>query len=339
VSPEFSVVVPTHNRLDVLPEVLRAAEDQEGAPPYELLVVDDGSTDGTAEFLARRPWRIAAQVLRQPSRGPAAARNLGVRAARGRWVAFLGDDTVPAADWLARHREAHRRRGDAANLAVLGYTRWHPRIRPNPFLDYINEYGLQFGYSILPDPENVPFNFLYTSNLSLVRARLLEEPFDEAFPYPAWEDIETSYRLFRRGLRLVFARAAVALHDHPTGLRRFYERQEKAGYSAVVFFERHPELGDFLGLGPLGPPALPRRWRQSLRERLAEALQWTPVRTPRLWEDTLRFHYIRGLRRGWIDRAARIGRPAQEDGHENDTELAGIGLRGPGDSRRGAGLG
>jgi len=314
VIPEFSLVVPTHDRLDVLPEVLSAAEDQPDAPPYELLVVDDGSTDGTAEFLAGRPWKVPARVLRQPNRGPAAARNLGLRAAAGRWVAFLGDDTVPASDWLARHREAHRRRGDAADLAVLGYTRWHPRIRTSPFLDYINEYGLQFGYSILPDAENLPFNFFYTSNLSLRRERLLEEPFDEAFPYPAWEDIETSFRLFRRGLRLVYERQAVALHDHPTTLRRFCERQERAGYSAVVFFDRHPELAGFLGLGPEGPPALPSRWRQSLRGGLAEALQWTPARTPRLWDETLRFHYVRGLRRGWIDRAARTGRPAQEDG-------------------------
>jgi len=305
VNPEFSVVVPTHNRIDVLPEVLGAAENQAGAPTYELLVVDDGSSDGTEDFLARRPWRVPAQVLLQPNRGPAAARNLGLRAARGRWAAFLGDDTVPAADWLARHREAHRKRGDAASVAVLGYTQWHPRISRRPFLEYINEYGLQFGYSIIPNPEEVPFNFLYTSNLSMLRERLLEEPFDEAFPYPAWEDIETGYRLFRRGLRLVFERQAVAFHDHPTSLRRFYERQERAGYSAVVFFERHPELGGFLGLGPQGPPPLPSRWRQRWREQLAEALQWTPARTPRLWEETLRFHYVRGLRRGWIDRVGQ----------------------------------
>ena len=99
---------------------------------------------------------------------------------------------------------------------MIGYTRWHPRMRLNPFLRYINEYGLQFGYALIDDPENVPFNFFYTSNVSLPRELLLAEPFDLSFPYPAWEDIELSYRLEKGGMRLVYDRTATVAHDHPT---------------------------------------------------------------------------------------------------------------------------
>ncbi|MFP3939293.1 MAG: glycosyltransferase family 2 protein [Thermoanaerobaculia bacterium] len=303
--PAVSVVIPTHERMDVLPEVLDAVESQRGAPPYEVVVVDDGSGDETREFLASRRFAVPARVVCQDNRGPAAARNAGVRATAGARVAFLGDDTVPAPGWLAAHVRAHEERGGSPELAVIGYTRWHPRVRLNPFLRYINEYGLQFGYRLIEDPEDVPFNFFYTSNLSLSRRRLLEEPFDEGFPYAAWEDIELSYRLARAGQRLVYEPRAVVLHDHPTTLERFCARQEKAGYSAVVFFRRHPELGPFLGLADHGPPPLPPEAPQRRRERLARALQNLPLRVPRLWERVLRYHYIAGLRRGWHDGAGK----------------------------------
>ncbi|MEM9557016.1 MAG: glycosyltransferase family 2 protein [Acidobacteriota bacterium] len=304
-APRYSVIVPTFERLDVLPEVLHALEAQDEAPPFEIVVVDDGSADGTTEFLDAREFRLPARVLRQENAGPAAARNRGVEAARGEIVAFLGDDTVPAPNWLASHDAARRARPEIDRLAVIGYTGWHRRMRLDPFLRYINEHGLQFGYALIEDPDDLPFNFFYTSNLSLPRACLQAEPFDLGFPYPAWEDIELAYRLTtRRGLRLVYERRAQVEHDHPTDLDRFMIRQEKAGYCAVVFHRRHAELGGFLGLGPAGPPPLLSPRRQRLRVILARVLQSLRVRAPSLWDEILRFHYIRGLHRGWRDREA-----------------------------------
>jgi len=297
--PEVSVVIPTHDRLHMLAEVLAALEAQERAPSFEVVVVDDGSRDGTAEWLRARRTTLALRTLVQENAGPAAARNTGVAVAAGRWVAFLGDDTVPARGWLAAHREAHRRRGDDPHVAVLGYTGWHPRMRLTPFLRYINEHGLQFGYALIQDREDVPFNFFYTSNLSLPRDLLLAEPFDLSFPYAAWEDIEVAYRLKKRGLRMVYEPGATVAHDHPTDIRRFAERQEKAGYCAVVFYRLHPELGGFLGIGPEGPPPLPPRRLQTLREALVCGLQNLPVKMPRAWQEALRYHYIRGLHRAW----------------------------------------
>ena len=305
---DYSVIIPTYNRMDVLPEVLDGLEGQEGAPPFEVVVVDDGSTDGTGEWLrertAGRPSAVPIRVISQSNQGPAAARNRGVRAAAGERVAFLGDDTVPSAGWLAAHDQAREQHPEEGLLAVIGYTGWHPRMRLNPFLRYINDHGLQFGYALIDQPEDVPFNFFYTSNLSLPRSALLDEPFDLGFPYAAWEDIEVSYRLKKRGMRLVYRPEARVAHDHPTDLGRFMTRQEKAGYSAVVFYLLHQELGPFLGLGPEGPPPAPSKRRQRWRENLARALQHFPLRTPKLWEDVLRYHYIKGLRRGWRDRVA-----------------------------------
>lgn len=313
---DFSVVIPTHNRLVVLSEVLQALELQQGPPPFEVVVVDDGSTDGTSDWLRSRTFRVPVRVLTQENRGPAAARNTGVAVAQGQWVAFLGDDTVPSPGWLAAHRDAHRRRGDDLHLAVIGYTGWHRRMRLNPFLRYINEYGLQFGYALIRDPEDVPFNFFYTSNLSLHRDLLLAEPFDLRFPYAAWEDIEVAYRMKKRGMRLVYEPSATVAHDHPTDLARFASRQEKAGYCAVVFHRLHPELGPFLGIGPDGPPPVPPEGPQKWRERLVRALQNVPISVPGLWEETLRYHYIKGLHRAWPEAGAAL---QKEEVHDHST--------------------
>jgi len=320
--PEFSVVIPTHNRLEVLSEVLQALEFQLAPPSFEIVVVDDGSTDGTDDWLRSRSFRVPLRSILQKNHGPAAARNTGVAAASGRWVAFLGDDTVPSAGWLAAHREAHRSRGEDSHLAVIGYTGWHSRMRLNPFLRYINEYGLQFGYALIHDKEDVPFNFLYTSNLSMPRDLLLAEPFDLRFPYAAWEDIELAYRLRRRGLRLVYEPAATVAHDHPTDLARFATRQEKVGYCAVVFYRLHPELGSFLGIGPDGPPPLPPEGPQKRREALVRALQNLPLKVPKLWEDVLRYHYIRGLHRAWSELSAEMEKESTDDDPETRRRAA-----------------
>lgn len=310
---EISVVIPTFNRIDVLPEVLAALAGQEGAPSFEVVVVDDGSSDGTAEFLRayRAPYPL--EILRQENAGPALARNRGVERSRGERVAFLGDDTVPSKGWLAEHQRAAKAHPGERLLGVIGYTDWHPRMKVDPFLRYINEYGLQFGYALIEDRDNVPFNFLYTSNLSLPRAALLEDPFDLRFPYAAWEDTELAYRLRKKGLRLIYEPAAKVFHDHPTRLRRFMARQEKAGYSAAIFYRLHPELGSFLGLSPGGPPPPPSAFKQRTAEGLASLLQYLPLRTPSLWETVLRGHYIAGLHRGWRDHTPAPQQPSRDD--------------------------
>lgn len=313
-APAWTVVIPTFNRLGALGEVLEALEAQEG-PRFEVLVVNDGSTDGTAAWLdervAEREGAVPRlRVVHQRNQGPAVARNRGVTEAQGRWVAFLGDDTVPSPGWLAAHDRVQN--GDLACsvrasggwVGVIGRTDWHPRMRRTPFLDYINEEGLQFGFALIEDEDNVPFNFFYTSNLSVDRDAMAAEPFDPAFPFAAWEDVEAGYRLAAQGLRLLYRPAAHVAHDHPTDLARFAERQYRSGYSAVVFYRRHEQLGHFLGMRNGRPPSAGGAGERTLlwaQERLARALQGMPVRLPRLWEKTMRHHYLEGLRNGWSD--------------------------------------
>ncbi|HWZ86209.1 MAG TPA: glycosyltransferase, partial [Thermoanaerobaculia bacterium] len=210
----FSVVIPTFRRPDTLFSVLEALAAQKDAPDFEVVVVDDGSGGKTPGLLEAYRPAYAFRFLCQENAGPAAARNRGVREARGETILFLGDDTVPEAELLAVHGQAHAQPRPYP-VAVLGYTTWPRELKVSPFLHHINEYGLQFGYGLIDDAEAVPFNFFYTSNVSLPRALLMDAGlFDTSFPHAAWEDIEVAYRLMQRGMRMLYRPGAVARHHH-----------------------------------------------------------------------------------------------------------------------------
>jgi GT2 family glycosyltransferase len=205
---------------------------------------------------------------------------------------------VPEPTWLTAHAERHRRERGRGPSAVIGRVAWHPRIRVTPFLAYVNEEGPQFGFSRIRDPDDVPFNFTYGSNLSLPRALLEGAGFDEGFPDAAWEDVELGYRLSQRGVRLVYEPAALAFHDHDTDIRRFAARQERVGRGALLLWQRHPSLGPFLGIVGGHPPRPPARPVRSLMLLVAVALERTRIRAPGLWSRVLRAHYAHGLSRG-----------------------------------------
>jgi O-antigen biosynthesis protein len=106
-----SVIIPTYNRSDTLQKCLAAVQTQTYSD-YEIIVVDDGSTDGTANMIAAEFPNV--HYLYQANRGPAAARNQGIAAATGDIIAFTDDDCLPPSDWLARLAEGYSRYPDAA---------------------------------------------------------------------------------------------------------------------------------------------------------------------------------------------------------------------------------
>ena len=307
--PSFSVVIPTHERPKTLAQVLDALGAQQDPPEFEVVVIDDGSADQTPRFLAgyRAPYPF--RFLTQENAGPAAARNRGIVEARGSLILFLGDDTVPEPPLLSVHARAHRERG-SDHVAVLGYTTWPEERRVTPFLHHINEYGLQFGYGLIEDPESVPFNFFYTSNISLER-RWMEEAdlFDTTFPHAAWEDIEIAYRLTRRGLRIVYRPEAVARHHHDISFASFRRRQISSGESAAVFYQKHPELADFLGVREARTFSGGESLAGGLRAFWAGlAERWELPGGRRAVERVLRDDYLRGLRRG-LEAAGKVFHP------------------------------
>ena len=295
-SPYLSVVIPTYNRLDMLLRVLDALERQIDPPPFEVIVINDGSTDDTHDVMSRRGGIV---FRTQPNGGPGRARNHGVSLAGGRSVVFIGDDTVPEPRFLAEHARVHREWGDDPLTACLGYTGWPDGGRVTAFMDYINDYGLQFGYKLIRDGEVVPFNFFYTSNISIDRQLLVEHPFDTTFPSAAWEDIELAYRLDAKGLKIRYNARAVTRHHHPMSVDSFARRQYTVGKSGAIFYRKHPELGHFLGVHELETRHLADERRLArLRRKARLGERFRLLARPAVFETLMREHYLRGLRDG-----------------------------------------
>ena len=297
---EFSVVIPTHNRHSRLARTLEALARQSlAADRFEVLVVDDGSTDSTRECVWDRQASFPATLhyLYQPNRKQGAARNLGANQAVGTRLIFLGDDVVPCAGFLEHHSRAAA--GAEPETVVIGYTTWPPDYVVTPLLRYVGEEGWQFGFSLIEDPENVPFNYFYTSNLSIDRVFFLESGgFDEAFQEYGWEDIELAHRLKARGMRIVYNREALGHHYHPMTFDGIMRRQHRVGASAWKFYQLHPEMADFLGIADAGRYSVFDHGRLRLMSwacRGAERLRWPDL--SRFYSHLMTYFYLQGLRR------------------------------------------
>jgi glycosyltransferase involved in cell wall biosynthesis len=239
----ISVIIPTYNRWPVLKRVLETLEKQtkEGWP-FEVIIIDDGSKDGTVEYLERTAFSFPCCCIRQRHKGPAAARNAGLKKAGGEIVLFLNDDCLAAPDLLFQHR---RGRQEFSECAIVGRIEWSSEIPLSPGLrELVNRY--YFPYGKIKTPWNVHFAYFITGNLSAPLKKVLEAGgFDEDFTDAAYEDIELGYRLWQAGLRLCYNPGAAAVHYHHLDFDQFCDRQRKVAYWFYAFVAKHPEVKAF----------------------------------------------------------------------------------------------
>jgi|SRR4051794_3022602 len=231
-TPEVTVVIPTRDRAARLAAALDALRGQTLEPErFETLVVDDGSSDGTAEILAGRTedGGLTIRALRLSGNGPAAARNAGWRAARAPLVAFTDDDCEPTPTWL----ESILRAAAASPGAIVqGTTAPIPREA-----DLLSR---PFSRTRLIDG---PSPWFATCNIAYPR-ELLERlnGFDELFPEALGEDTDLGWRALEAGSQVEFAPEAIVHHAvedlGPAG----YMQHALRGADAVYAFRRHPGL-------------------------------------------------------------------------------------------------
>jgi len=240
----LSVIIPTYNREDTLKKCLKALFKQTySKSDYEIIVIDDGSTDGTEAtvkaIIEESP--VGLKYFKQENKGPAAARNVGIRNAEGEIILFIGDDIISDKSMLEEHIKSHENENE--NVAILGHIQWSPEMRLTPFLKYLEEQNIQFAYSLIKNPGNLGYNYFYGSNISLKKTFLLKNGlFDESFPYAAYEDVELGYRLQKKGLIIKYNKNAIGYHYHPTNLSKYCKRMEVVGTSMVIISKKHPEI-------------------------------------------------------------------------------------------------
>ena len=234
----LTVIIPTYNRKDILKKCLNALFNQTyPQSDYEIIVVDDGSTDGTERLVKclLNDSPCVVRYFKQENKGPAAARNSGIKNVSAKIVLFIGDDIVATSNLIAEHMKWHLRNSEE-NVAVLGYVTWSPELRITPFMRWLENGGPQFYYHELEGKETASYKQFYTSNISLKRHFLLRNGlFDEAFKYAAYEDTELGYRLARKGLKILYNEKATGYHLHRVNFKTFCKRQKLAGRSVVIF--------------------------------------------------------------------------------------------------------
>ncbi|WP_045215338.1 glycosyltransferase family 2 protein [Desulfonatronovibrio magnus] len=296
----ISLIIPTYNRISKLVRVLEALEGQTlSREKFEVIVVDDGSTDSTAQEVGRfaEKTQINLKYLRQKNMKQGAARNNGLRKAVMPLVAFIGDDIIPASNFLEKHLKRHNQENCHGKLVVIGHTMWPEHVRVTPFMHFVHEYGYQFGFSIMEDGGNLPFNFFYTSNISLSRDFLeqQEKVFCEDFGKFGWEDIELGFRLQENGMRLCFEPGATACHDHPVTVRDSCRRQLDLGRTSRTFLKKHPQLKSFLGNEQYLEKCSTLRLPAMLLSYVVDFLDQKKVKLPGiLYKFILHTHYCAG---------------------------------------------
>ncbi len=259
-SLDFSVIIPTRNRAQLLQRTLCKLKDQTyPRKMFEILIVDDGSSDETLEVIENFAESLPIKFFHQPQGGASSARNRAILEARGLFCLFIDDDVLASPQLLELHRESHAAylnklvRGPVINFSVS------PPGKPR--------HDLWRYFSM---------NYLCTSNASMRREWLLQAGlFDPAFL--RWEDAELGVRLRRLGLRRVFNCQAYVDHWKPSCSLAEKERIAALdGRSAAQLLARYPGPRMYLrsGLHPLNIyknrwltllPNLPGRLQEQLR--------------------------------------------------------------------------
>jgi glycosyltransferase involved in cell wall biosynthesis len=242
-APILSVVIPTHKRPAILSACLEHLERQTVADRIEAVVVSDGHDPATVEAVTGRTWTVPVTFREIPKAQQGAARNEGVRHAKGEIVLFLGDDILLAPGACEAHLEAHARR---EKIAVLGRIDWDPSVGITATMRWLDQTGWQFGFAFLERyagqrvPEDVQHAFTYASNLSMPAGVARATPFPEGVTEYGWEDVVFGMELRKKGVGLLYQPAARALHRHRIELADSLRRMRAIGKTAELFARRDP---------------------------------------------------------------------------------------------------
>jgi glycosyltransferase involved in cell wall biosynthesis len=249
---KISVVIPTYNRLALLKNTLESLARQTfNKEDFEVLVIDDGSTDGTREWLQEQKFPYRLRVFFPDHGGAAKARNLGIQEASGEVILFTDDDCSPSAHLINLHFAAHSSARKKKNLVVRGPVVIVKSIKEIETNEQSESNGLpskefqSSKSSIL----NFSMNFFCTSNASVRKEWLLKAGlFDESFQ--RWEDAELGFKLRNLGLKMKFILPAVVFHLKPqTSLQDFIRTAEADGRSAAQLYQKHPCLRTWFSCG------------------------------------------------------------------------------------------
>jgi glycosyltransferase involved in cell wall biosynthesis len=242
----ISIVIPAYNAQATISKTIEACLKQKCSCDYEVIVVDDGSTDETASIIKSYPVKY----IYQENGGPAKARNTGWKVSKGDIICFTDSDCVPEIHWVAKIIKYYNRH----DIAGVGGS--YDIANPTSILarcihQEIMQRHLKMQGAV---------DFLGSFNLSY-KKKVLEEVggFNEEFKHASGEDNDLSYRIRKKKYKLIFDKDIKVAHYHQTNFFKYLKEQFRHGYWRVKLYNLHPDMtkGDrYAGLADLIQPPL-----------------------------------------------------------------------------------
>ena len=264
---KVSVIIGTYNRRDLLARTLPTVLTQDfPAHEYEVVVVVDGSTDGTVELLRdlRPPCEL--RVITQPNRGLAAARNAGAAASRGELLVFLDDDILCDRRLLAAHVAAHEGRG---SFLVRGSLDVIPESAPTLTADWMQTATKRIEARFRRDEQtDWPAQMILAANSSVSRATYLAAGGNDGSVGLIF-DLEFGLKVFQMGVRFRYQPAAMGIHVYCKRAREIVRREiPYYGRGEAILSQRYPAYRANCRLAELGDSGFARRLGHQLCARL-----------------------------------------------------------------------
>jgi MoaA/NifB/PqqE/SkfB family radical SAM enzyme/glycosyltransferase involved in cell wall biosynthesis len=237
---DISIIIPTYNRKDRLRQSLESFFKQDyPREDFEIIVVDDGSNDGTEGMLKElSKEQINLRYLLQSHKGPAAARNLGIKHTKAEIIGFTDNDCILNCDWVKRMVEVHRL--EDAVVAIGGLTKVNAHNIKAVVSQFLSDGTIKT--NINDKPEII---FFPTCNVSFKRNYLSSEEFNESFPLPAGEDLELLWRLYKKGYRFIYRPDIEVFHNCHPNFKSFLRQAYMYGcgnYLVQHIHKDHPLL-------------------------------------------------------------------------------------------------
>ena len=236
---DVSIVIPTFNRKPILEKCLLALENQKLSNlinSYEVIVVDDGSTDNTVSWIKENKKILPHVVLfQQEHGGPALGRNLGVMKSKNEIIIFIDSDLIVLNDFIYNHVKKLSRAWKSNNKKCFTY-------------------GSVVNTSNFKNPESerykitdISFAYFATGNVAISRELILNTGlFDTSFSLYGWEDLELGERLKKIGTKLIKCPKAVGFHWHPAfecdQIPSIIQKEYERARMALVFYKKHRNL-------------------------------------------------------------------------------------------------
>jgi glycosyltransferase involved in cell wall biosynthesis len=223
----LSVVITTYNRRDTLDENLtRLAAQNVNLDTIEVIVIDDGSNDGTREMVHAKavdsPFSL--RYLYHANRGPGYSQNRGIREAKYPLILLLADDALPMPGLLYEHLRLHNLHPQS-NVAVAGKMQQSPELPDTLFLRYWDPWENRY----LDSCDELEYIFFWGCNVSFKRSLILDHGFFLERQGAAMEDVELGFHLARTAeMKLLYGKKAICHHKHyetiDSACKRAYER-------------------------------------------------------------------------------------------------------------------